>query len=158
RHIERGAKQWNKGLGNLLSRFDLAVARKWLSEEHPNAAWAQRYGDSYELTQSFLHKSVGARRRRGAIRTTLMVAVPAALFVLTTGLMAIAITGLPYLNPASEWSNFDVEPRAYLTRDVGTNTSRAIPGGRVIGTAELENAIQKGTLKGAPFVLMDVWY
>jgi PQQ-dependent catabolism-associated CXXCW motif protein len=158
RHIERSAKQWNKGLGNLLSRFDLVVARKWLNEEHPNAAWAQRYGDAYDLTTSFLHKSVRARRRRRAVTTTLMVVVPAILFVLTSGLMAIAITGLPYLNPASEWSNFDVEPRSYLTRDVGTNTSRAIPGGRVIGTAELENAMHTGKLKGGPFVLMDVWY
>src|SRR5262249_13403562 len=49
RDIERAAKQWKNGLGSLLMKLDLAVARKWRKAERPNVAWAERYGDAFSL-------------------------------------------------------------------------------------------------------------
>ncbi len=157
RHIERSAKQWKKGMGNLLSKFDLAVAQRWRKEEAPNKAWAQRYGDAFDLSMSFVGKSNRTRIRKKLVRATLGVSVPLALIVATAALMAIATTGVPYMNPANEWSNFEAEPQRTLRSDVGTNTPNAVPGGRVIGTAELERAMQRGQLNGSSFVLVDTW-
>ncbi len=57
RGIERSAKRWKSGLGNLLMKLDLAVARRWRRTERPNAAWAARYGDAFGFAMQFLRKS-----------------------------------------------------------------------------------------------------
>jgi PQQ-dependent catabolism-associated CXXCW motif protein len=156
RHIERRAKQWKIGLGNFMMKLDLAVARRWRRAERPNAAWAERYGDAFDFAMAFLRKSEQHRRwRRGmaAVAAVLVVAV-----VLSTATAAIlTVTGLSYINPADEWSNFGVNPQSQLKRDVGSNTPLAIPDGRVIGTGELESALNRGTLEGVPFLTIDAW-
>jgi hypothetical protein len=124
RHIERSAKQWKIGLGNLMMKLDLAVTRRWRSAERPNAAWAERYGDAFDFAMAFLRKSEQHRRwRRGiaAVAAVLVVAV-----VLSTAMAAIlTVTGLSYINPADEWSNFGVNPQSQLKREVGaTHRSR----------------------------------
>ncbi len=159
RHIERSAKQWKIGRGNLMMKLDLAVARQWRSAERPNAAWAKRYGDGFDFAMAFLRKSEQHRRwHRGtaAVAAVLVVAV-----VLSTAAAAMfatmMVTGLSYINPADEGSNFGVNPKSGLTRDVGNNTPLAIPGGRVIRTGELEAAFNRGTLEGVPFLMIDAW-
>ena len=55
-------------------------------------------------------------------------------------------TGVPYINPADEWTNFNVPAQTALHRgNPGTNTPLTIPGGRVIGTAELDARLTGGT-------------
>jgi PQQ-dependent catabolism-associated CXXCW motif protein len=158
RYIERSAKQWKLGLGNLLMKVDLAVARRWRKDDRPNAAWAERYGDSFDFAMRFLRKSVSHRRwRRGIAAVT---AVTVATVILSTTAISLYLSmvmtsGLSYVNPADEWSNFGVNPQTEMKRDVGTNTPLSIPGGRVIGTGELESAINRGTLDGSPFLSID---
>src|SRR5262249_61738570 len=66
RGLERSAKRWKHGLGNLYSKIDLAVARQWRATERHNAAWAERYGDAYDLAMEFLRRSQRSRlRHRG---------------------------------------------------------------------------------------------
>ena len=159
RYVERSAKQWKRGLGNLLAKVDLAVARKWLKAERPTAAWAQRYGDGYELAMSFLRKSERHRVwRRGIIATSATAVLLVVLLATTVAMtmMAVVTTGLAYVNPADEWSDFAVNPQTEMKRDVGTDTPRAVPGGRVIGTGELERAINLGKLEEVPFLTIDV--
>ena len=159
RYIERRAKQWKAGLGNLLARLDLAVARKWRRQERPNNAWAERYGDAFGLAMAFLLKSERHRRWRLGI-----VGVSASVVILAfAGLMSVLLllgafltSGLSYVNPADEWSDFGVAAQAELKRDIGTNTPLTIPGARVIGTGELETALNRGTLDGAKFLALDV--
>jgi PQQ-dependent catabolism-associated CXXCW motif protein len=156
RSIERGAKQWLGRRGNLLSKLDLAVARKWRRSERPNAAWAHRYGDAFAPAMTYLQKSVRRRRWRGFLRGTALTAVPVVILLGAAVVMGYLKATLPYVNPADEWSNFDVEPTLELASNPGSDTPRAIPGGRVVGTAELERAIAKNSLKGADFILVDV--
>jgi PQQ-dependent catabolism-associated CXXCW motif protein len=145
RHIERRAKQWQIGLGNRLMKLDLAVARRWRKDEHPNAAWADRYGDAFDFAMAFLRKSIRRERWRKGIAAT---GLAMYLAVVMTG-------GLSYINPADEWSNFAVDPQGELKREVGSNTPLWIPDGRVIKTAELQTAIKRGTLEGVPFLVID---
>jgi PQQ-dependent catabolism-associated CXXCW motif protein len=160
RYIERHAKQWKNGLGNLLAKLDLAVARNWRRTERPNRAWAERYGDAFDLAMMFLLKSERHRRwRRATIAVTasgVLLVVLSTTFV-AVALMALMTSGLSYVNPADEWSNFSVDPQSELKKDVGTNTPLTIPGGRVIGTAELESALNRGTLENVPFLAIDAW-
>ena len=162
RGIERTAKQWNNGLGSLLMKLDLAVARKWRKTERPNAAWAERYGDAFSLTMTFLRQS---ERHRFWRRTFAAVSASAVMMVVLSTtmaavyLMAVVTSGLSYVNPADEWSDFGVYPQATLrsANAVGTNTPLTIPGARVIGTGELESALNRGTLEGVPFLAIDAW-
>jgi PQQ-dependent catabolism-associated CXXCW motif protein len=158
RHIERSAKQWRLGLGNLLMKLDLAVARRWRKAERPNAAWAERYGDSFDFAMRFLRKSTRHRRWRKGIATVAGLAV-AGLVLSTTAvalfLAMVMFLGLSYVNPADEWSDFSVAAQSELKRDIGTNTPLTIPGGKVIGTGELETAINRGALEGVPFLIID---
>jgi PQQ-dependent catabolism-associated CXXCW motif protein len=160
RHIERSAKQWKIGLGNLMMKLDLAVARRWHRAERPNAAWAERYGDAFDFAMAFLRKSERHRLwRRGiaAVAAVLVVAVVLSTATAAMYAMTMMVAGLSYINPADEWSNFGVNPQSELKREVGTNTPLSIPGGRVIGTRELESALNRGTLEGVPFLTVDAW-
>jgi PQQ-dependent catabolism-associated CXXCW motif protein len=158
RYIERRAKQWKAGLGNLLARLDLAVARKWRREERPNKAWAERYGSSFDLAMGFLRKSERSR----TLRRTFIVASSSIVIaiVLSTTLLSLLLMGvmttLSYQNPADEWTDFGVPAQTVLQRDIGTSTPLTVPGGRVIGTAELETALKRGTLDNEPFIAIDV--
>jgi PQQ-dependent catabolism-associated CXXCW motif protein len=134
------------------------VARKWLRSERPNAEWAQRYGDAFDLAMGYFQKSIRQRRWRLALSATTVTALPLLLLATTIVLVAILKTGLPYINPADEWSSFGIEPQHDLKSNLSTDTPRAIPGGRVIGTAELELAVRRGMLDGSPFLPIDVAY
>jgi PQQ-dependent catabolism-associated CXXCW motif protein len=158
RGIERAAKQWSGGLGSLLMKVDLAVARKWRRSERPNAAWAGRYGNAFALAMTFLRKSERHRRWQRGIWGVLASTVILVILSTTTVavyLMAVVTTGLSYVNPADEWSDFGVAPRSTMQSNVGTNTPLTIPGGRVIGTGELETALDRGTLEGVPFLAIN---
>ena len=160
RDIERAAKQWKNGLGSLLMKVDLAVARKWRKTERPNVAWAERYGDAFSLAMTFLRKSERHRLwRRGipAVSASAVIVVVLSTTLFAVYLMAVVTNGLSYVNPADERSNFGVDPQTALKTDVGTNTPLTIPGGRVIGTGELESALHRGTLEGVPFLAIDAW-
>lgn len=62
REIERRARFWAAG-GPLLDPIDLDLALAWRDREHPNAVWAKRYGDDFELAMRFVDES---RRYRAA--------------------------------------------------------------------------------------------
>jgi PQQ-dependent catabolism-associated CXXCW motif protein len=154
RDIERAAKQWNKGLGSLLMKLDLAVACKWRKTERPNAAWAERYGDAFSLAMTFLRKSERQRLWRRGIATASASVVT--MVVLSTTMFAVYLMArLSYVNPGDERSDFGVDPQATLQRAVGNNTPLTIPHGRVIGTGEFEAALHRGTLEGVPFRAID---
>jgi PQQ-dependent catabolism-associated CXXCW motif protein len=158
RHIERSAKQWQIGLGNRLMKLDLAMARRWQKDEHPNAVWADRYGDSFDFAMEFLRKSLRRERWRKGIAAFAAITVGSLVLVATgiaTYLTVVMTSGLSYFNPADEWTNFDVRPQGELRRQIATNTPPSIPGGQVIRTGALETAIKHGTLEGVPFLLID---
>jgi PQQ-dependent catabolism-associated CXXCW motif protein len=160
RDIERAAKQWKNGLGSLLMKLDLAVARKWRKTERPNVAWAERYGDAFSLAMTFLRKSERHRLwRRGiaAVSASAVIVVVLSTTMFAVYLMAVVTSGLSYVNPANEWSTFGVAPQAVLERNVANFTPLIIQGGRVIGTGELESALHRGTLEGVPFLAIDAW-
>jgi lipoprotein NlpI/rhodanese-related sulfurtransferase len=156
RTIERRACQWKAGRGNALTKLDLAVARKWLSEDKPNTAWAQRYGDAYQLTMDFLKSSTRKRRISRVAKTTVFTAVPAVALLTIATVSALVKATAVYDNPAGEWSNFNVAPQRELLSD-STNSPPAVPGGRIIGTAELELALESERLNGVKFFLIDVY-
>jgi PQQ-dependent catabolism-associated CXXCW motif protein len=157
RHIERRAKQWQLGLGNLLMKLDLAGARRWRKVEHPNTAWADRYGDAFDFAMAFLRKSERHRFWRRGIITLASILVASGAVLSTLYLTTVMTTGLSYVNPADEFSNFGVAAQGELKRAVGTNTPRTIPGGKVMTTAELETALSRGTLEDVPFRAIDAW-
>jgi PQQ-dependent catabolism-associated CXXCW motif protein len=59
-------------------------------------------------------------------------------------------------NYADEFTDFGVLPQAALKEDVGTKTPMTAPGARLISTSDLYAAIQRGSLDGAQFLLVDV--
>jgi PQQ-dependent catabolism-associated CXXCW motif protein len=158
RHIERSAKQYQIGLGNLLMKLDLAVARRWRTAERPNAAWAERYGDAFEFAMAFLRKSIRHQRWRKGIAAFAAITV-GSLVLFTTGLAlyltVVMTSGLSYNNPEQEWTNFRVSPQGELKREVASNTPLSIPDGGVIATGQLETAIKRGTLEGVPMLVID---
>lgn len=160
RSLERGAKRWKSGLGNLFTKLDLAVTRKWRATERPNRAWAERYGDAYDLAIEFLRKSERYRLWRRGFATA-AVAVPLVLIATAIWFMFYEITvvlvALAYLNPGGEFSDYKTLPQAILRKAEGldTGTPLTIPGGHVIDTLELRAALNGGTLKGASFVLIE---
>jgi WD40 repeat protein len=66
RTVENNAKLWRDGDSGLMTMPYLGVARAWRDREHPNASWAKRYGDEYDLTMDFLDKSLAAESARMA--------------------------------------------------------------------------------------------
>ena len=59
-------------------------------------------------------------------------------------------------NYADEFTDFGVPPQTTLKDDVGTKTPTTAPGARLISTTDLYAAIQRGSLDGAQFLLVDV--
>jgi PQQ-dependent catabolism-associated CXXCW motif protein len=158
RGIERSAKQWQNGLGNLLTGRDLAAARHWRKTERPNAAWAARYGAMFGQVTEFLRASERHRFwRRGLAATA--ISVPVMLIAGAFWVMFYVITMILAtlaLNPAHEISDYGVYPQATLKENIGTETPTTIPHGHVISTSEVRTALQRGTLGGSPFILIDV--
>jgi PQQ-dependent catabolism-associated CXXCW motif protein len=158
RDIERSAKQFKNHAGNLLTKLDLSVARKWRKAERPNAAWAKRYGDAFGQAMEFLDKSQRHRFWRRGLATAGIV-VPLAVIAIAVWAMFYEITvvlvGLVYLNPGSEFSDYNVKPQAVLRQQGYGETPMTIPGGQVVGTLELKAALDGGKLRGAPFKLID---
>ena len=54
--VER-ARYWHNGQAALLGSPDLDVALLWLRKECPTVAWAERYGDHFELVLQYLEAS-----------------------------------------------------------------------------------------------------
>src|SRR5262249_54829195 len=126
----------------------------------PNAAWAERYGDAFDFAMAFLRKSEQHRRwHRGIAAVAAVLVVAAVLSTAAAAMitMTMMVGGQSYINPAAVGPDFGINPQSELKRDVGTNTPLAIPGGRLIRTAELESALKRGTLEGAQFLLIDAW-
>ena len=159
RGLERSAKRWKHGLGNLYSKIDLAVARQWRATERHNAAWAERYGDAYDLAMEFLRRSQRSRlRHRGlaAAAICIPVAAIAAVIWFMFYQITVVVVALAYANPGGEFTEFDVEPQAVLKQDkIGSETPTTIPGGQIVRTLELKAALDSGKLHGAPFVVID---
>jgi PQQ-dependent catabolism-associated CXXCW motif protein len=133
------------------------VARKWLNDERPNAAWARRYGDAFDLAMTYLRASQKHHRWRRILATSLAIVSLSIVLLTATAAVAVLTSSLSYLNPADEWTDFDVASQTELQFVQSSPTPLAIPGGRVIATGTLETAIERGTLDGVPFVAIDVW-
>jgi PQQ-dependent catabolism-associated CXXCW motif protein len=156
RSIERGARQWKRGLAALIPKLDLAVARKWLNDERPNAAWAQRYGDAFDLAMTYLRTSQRHHLWRRILATSLAIVSLSIVLLTATAAVALLTGSLSYLNPADEWTDFGVAPLSELQFIQSSPTPLTIPGGRVIATGALEAALERGTLDGVPFLTIDV--
>jgi WD40 repeat protein len=95
RHVEATAKLWRQGNAALFTMPYLGIALNWREREHPNAFWAKRYGDSFELAMDFLRQSQEAHsqrieaeertRRRSTIRTRAIAIAMSVLFIIATG-------------------------------------------------------------------------
>jgi len=57
RHIATTAKYWNAGQEGRLRMPYLSLALEWRRREHPNAAWASRYGGDFDLAIRYLESS-----------------------------------------------------------------------------------------------------
>jgi tetratricopeptide (TPR) repeat protein len=155
RDIERSAKRWNDGLGNLWTKLDLAMARKWRKAERPNPAWAERYGNAYDLAMKFLRKSERYRFWRRGFAVAI-IGIPLLLVAGMFYQITVILSALVYLNPAGEFSNFGIPPQAVLKQEkINTETPMTVPGGQVVNTLELKAALETGKLRGAPFILID---
>jgi lipoprotein NlpI/rhodanese-related sulfurtransferase len=160
RDIERSAKQWNNGFHNLLTKLDLAEALNWRNEERPNATWAQRYGDAFGLTMDFIRRSERHRFWRRALVTVavgLPVMLVALAFLLSIYVTAHLMAALPYQNPADEFSDLGVPAQTELRQEseIGADTPKSIPRGKVIDTLGLKLAKKHNSLEGAPFLLIN---
>jgi PQQ-dependent catabolism-associated CXXCW motif protein len=160
RDIERKAKLWNNSAGNLLTKLDLSMACRWWDIECPNAAWAERYGDAYRLALEFLRKSERHqfwRRGLASVGVIVPLVVVAGAVWLMFYEITVLLVGLVYLNPGYEFSDYSVPPQATLQQRVGTQTPTTIPGGHVVSTLELKEALDSGKLRSAPLILIDAW-
>lgn len=63
-HVEANAKLWREGNSGLMTMPYLGIARAWREREQPNAAWAKRYGDDFDLAMEFLNQSFAAEQQR----------------------------------------------------------------------------------------------
>jgi PQQ-dependent catabolism-associated CXXCW motif protein len=69
RWIEKTAQLCNRGEAGLLRMPELGRALVWRQKNHPNSAWAARYGGDFDLATRFLDKSrLDRSRRRWTIR------------------------------------------------------------------------------------------
>jgi hypothetical protein len=66
REIERRARRRRDRKGGMLEGIDLDVALVWRNKERPTPAWANRYGEDFDLAMDFLEES---RTRRDAVDT-----------------------------------------------------------------------------------------
>lgn len=108
-HVEANAKLWREGNSGLMTMPYLGIARAWREREQPNAPWAKRYGDDFDLAMEFLDKSFAterqhveaeeAARRRSAWRTR---AVAIAMTVLAIIAGGFAYFGFQAANKAQK--------------------------------------------------------
>ena len=68
RDIETRAKLWAKKQEGLLTMPYLAVITAWRDKLQPNKAWADRYGDSFQLAMDYLTASEAAEEKRLAAK------------------------------------------------------------------------------------------
>jgi WD40 repeat protein len=64
RSLERAARRWKEGRGDLLDRLDLESILRWKRKEEPSVEWAARYGGDFCLAMEFLDCSQEAERKR----------------------------------------------------------------------------------------------
>jgi PQQ-dependent catabolism-associated CXXCW motif protein len=166
RHLEKTALLWEKGEADLLTMPYLGLALAWREREHPNAAWAARYGARFPLAVRFLDAS---RRRYIRKRLTRRILVVSAVSAAIIAASAVAV--LQYFNAresesklaevrssqidvAQEVLDYHVVPQQNLKSDVGTNTPTSIPGGTRILTPDLYAKVKSDE----HFVLIDALY
>lgn len=84
RRLAQSAALHAKGRAKLMEDPELSLMLAWREKNLPNAAWADRYLPGFELAESFLEKSRGARdaailaeeaRRKRELRRTRLVAI-----------------------------------------------------------------------------------
>jgi WD40 repeat protein len=63
RRLEESAYRWHKGQAALWRRPDLETALTWRKKEHPNAVWAKRYGEHFDLAMRFLEASAKQQKQ-----------------------------------------------------------------------------------------------
>jgi WD40 repeat protein len=63
RRLEESACRWYKGQAALWRRPDLETALTWRKKEHPNAVWAKRYGEHFDLAMRFLEASAKQQKQ-----------------------------------------------------------------------------------------------
>jgi len=117
--LELTARKWQSDQGSPLGKRTVQRLLHWRKTEKPNAAWAKRYGDDFELAMRFLDHSVVDQRRR---RRNLLALV--ALFALLT----VVILGL------SVFSYFDRARLDETERETAENQgTQALEQGDVAG-------------------------
>ena len=138
-------------------------------KNHPNSAWAARYGGDFDLATWFLDKSrLDRNRRRWTIR-----AVAACLAIAAVGFAVYQVKQARLLadqahriaeaaaenaklqkeradaaqfalaNVANELTDYGVEPRSDLKTDVGTKTPVIIPGATRLTTPGLVDLLAR---------------
>ena len=169
RWIEKTAQLCNRGEAGLLRMPDLGRATAWRQKNHPNSAWAARYGGDFDLATWFLDKSrLDRNRRRWTIR-----AVAACLAIAAVGFAVYQVKQARLLadqahriaeaaaenaklqkeradaaqfalaNVANELTDYGVEPRSDLKTDVGTKTPVIIPGATRLTTPGLVDLLAR---------------
>ena len=63
RRLEESAYRWHKGQAALWRCPDLETALTWRKKEQPNAAWAKRYGEHFDLAMRFLAASAKQQKQ-----------------------------------------------------------------------------------------------
>jgi tetratricopeptide (TPR) repeat protein len=66
RTIDRRARRWAAGEGELYDAYDVSIALAWLDRARPTSAWAKRYGGNFEEVMGFIEAS---RAKRDADET-----------------------------------------------------------------------------------------
>jgi WD40 repeat protein len=64
RRLEDTARRWKQGQAELWRSLDLENALAWYEEERPNALWASRYGQDFELAMRFLKESENKQKQK----------------------------------------------------------------------------------------------
>jgi PQQ-dependent catabolism-associated CXXCW motif protein len=161
RHLERSAKIWEKGEADLLGMPYLGLALAWREREHPNAAWAARYGSAFPLAMRFLDTSQRRYRRRRFIQRASLVGVAC---TITFAAIGVAIqqyvsardaqARIAQIDLSEELPDFKIAPQTTLQTNVGSATPTTIPGAKPILTPDLD-ALLKSNRR---VVLVDALY
>lgn len=67
RRLVEAVERYERHEGDLLSGPKLAAIAEWWDTDHPNAAWARRYGGDFDLASDFLAESRDAEAARSGI-------------------------------------------------------------------------------------------
>jgi lipoprotein NlpI/rhodanese-related sulfurtransferase len=160
RNLEGNARIWEKGEAGLLSMPYLGVTLAWREREHPNPAWAARYGHAFALAMKYLDASSRRHRRRRFWRQALVFGSLAVIAIVAAGVAAQymsarrASTFLLQIDLSEELPDFKVPPQDTLQVNVGTETPLSVPGGSRILTPDLR-ALLAGN---KPVVMVDALY